>query len=69
LIGVEEGKGNRGNYNFVLIRTTWVEYMGLTNKKSPYKLLIYKDFTLMAERAGFEPAVGLTLRTLSRRVT
>ena len=23
----------------------------------------------MAERAGFEPAVGLTLRTLSRRVT
>jgi hypothetical protein len=28
----------------------------------------YKN-TLMAERAGFEPAVGLTLRTLSRRVT
>ena len=24
---------------------------------------------LLAERAGFEPAVGLTLRTLSRRVT
>jgi hypothetical protein len=24
---------------------------------------------IMAERAGFEPAVGLTLRTLSRRVT
>jgi len=23
----------------------------------------------LAERAGFEPAVGLTLRTLSRRVT
>jgi hypothetical protein len=23
----------------------------------------------VAERAGFEPAVGLTLRTLSRRVT
>jgi len=24
---------------------------------------------MLAERAGFEPAVGLTLRTLSRRVT
>jgi hypothetical protein len=22
-----------GNYNFVLIRTTWVEYMGSNNKK------------------------------------
>jgi hypothetical protein len=34
------------------------------------KPMIYMGFyQLLAEEAGFEPAVGLTLRTLSRRVT
>ena len=26
--------------------------------KNPCKLIIYKDFVLLAEEAGFEPAVG-----------
>ena len=36
-------------------------------KKKP---MIYMGFShFLAEQAGFEPAVGLTPRTLSRRVT
>jgi hypothetical protein len=38
-----------------------------TDKKKP---LVYKGFFyLLADQAGFEPAEGLTPRTLSRRVT
>jgi hypothetical protein len=33
------------------------------------KKALDEGLVILAERAGFEPAVGLTLRTLSRRVT
>jgi hypothetical protein len=31
--------------------------------------MTYKGFNTLAEEAGFEPAVGITPRTLSRRMT
>ena len=44
-----------------------IGYSKQTDEKKP---MIYMGFyQFLAEEAGFEPAVGITLRTLSRRVT
>lgn len=39
------------------------------NKRLVRRLFIYLILMLLAEQAGFEPAVGINPRTLSRRVT
>ena len=41
----------------------------LLKVKNPCKSMTYKGFNTLAEEAGFEPAVGITPRTLSRRMT
>ena len=46
-------------------KAAWVE-AGVEMKKRPERR-IFIDY--LAEEAGFEPAVGITLRTLSRRMT
>ena len=69
-------KGDQGKQGDVKRSFHWFESITPVNFSPTFHLRKFRveyprdeGIVTMAERAGFEPAVGLTLRTLSRRVT